>query len=362
MKKAQSIAVVAVFLFMIYGAATAFIVSPKEEASLAERRALADFPAPSAESVVGGAFFDELDAYLADNIFRREWFRSVKANFGYYALGLKENNSISYENGYLSKIETHINGASVKNVYEKASEIYEKYLLGAGTKNYFAIIPDKGYFFAEDFGYPSIDYEKILAAVPTDICEYIDIFPALSLEDYYKTDTHWSQERLFGVLGALGENMGFIPCFEYETTAFYPFYGVYVGQAALDVSPDTIYCLSNRIINACAAFDGVTGAPIPIYDAAAAGGRDGYDVFLGGARGIIKIESPLAESERELIVFRDSFGSSIAPLLSCSYRSVTLIDTRYVGADEIGKYVDFQGRDVLFLYGVQSIENSFSMR
>ena len=50
------------------------------------------------------------------------------------------------------------------------------------------------------------------------------------------------------------------------------------------------------------------------------------------------------------MLFRDSFGSSIAPLLIENYRKITLIDLRYINSELLSEYVEFNNQDVLFLY------------
>ena len=50
--------------------------------------------------------------------------------------------------------------------------------------------------------------------------------------------------------------------------------------------------------------------------------------------------------------FRDSFGSSIAPLLIENYRKITLIDFRYINEKLIEQYIKFENQDILFLYSV----------
>lgn len=53
---------------------------------------------------------------------------------------------------------------------------------------------------------------------------------------------------------------------------------------------------------------------------------------------------------KELLLFRDSFGSSIAPLLLENYSKITLIDLRYLSKDILENYIEFENQDVLFLY------------
>ena len=70
----------------------------------------------------------------------------------------------------------------------------------------------------------------------------------------------------------------------------------------------------------------------------------------------------MASSDDELIVFRDSYGSSLVPLLISSYKKIIVIDTRYISSNILDNYVEFKGQDVLFLYSVNTINNSFTVK
>lgn len=97
---------------------------------------------------------------------------------------------------------------------------------------------------------------------------------------------------------------------------------------------------------------------MPLYDLEKAVGRDGYEMYLSGSLALITIENPLAEGDRELVVFRDSFGSSLAPLLCGGYARVTLVDIRYISSAFLDRFIDFDGADVLFLYSGAVLNNS----
>ena len=88
---------------------------------------------------------------------------------------------------------------------------------------------------------------------------------------------------------------------------------------------------------------------------------DKYDIYLSGAAALIEIVNNSAP-KKELIVFRDSYGSSLIPLLIEGYSKITVIDTRYISPKLLADYVDFNNKDVLFLYSVISINNSYSFR
>ena len=57
-------------------------------------------------------------------------------------------------------------------------------------------------------------------------------------------------------------------------------------------------------------------------------------------------------------IFRDSFGSSIAPLLSEGYAKITLVDIRYLRADLLERFIEFKNQDVLFLYSTSVLNHS----
>ena len=90
---------------------------------------------------------------------------------------------------------------------------------------------------------------------------------------------------------------------------------------------------------------------------------DKYDLFLSGATPIIQIRNSNATTDKELLIFRDSFGSSIAPLFTQAYSKITLIDIRYISTDLISNYVKFNdNQDVLFLYSTLLINESGSLK
>ena len=51
-------------------------------------------------------------------------------------------------------------------------------------------------------------------------------------------------------------------------------------------------------------------------------------------------------------------GSSLAPLLASGYAKITLVDIRYISPNLLGRFVDFGGKDVLFLYSTSVLNSS----
>ena len=362
--RTQNKIVAAVFLAIIYGISLLCLFFPEGDISQSERRALAAAPSFSWRKCESGVLFDEFDEYVTDRFPSRDFWRGVKARFQTHILLSKENDSLAIKDGCIAKIEHKTNALSHKNAVDKIRKIYDAYL--SNSRVFLSVIPDKNFFFARDFGYPSADYKALVEVLTESLpeVEYIDIFDTLALDDYYKTDTHWAQDKLGATVDKLAAGMGFSDRLarEYEKRAVENFYGVYAGQSALSPEPDTIYYLTNETIGNCTSRDLQTGERFPVYDVSKAGGRDAYDVFLSGARGLIRIDNPAAQNDDELIIFRDSFGSSISPLFIEAFRSVTLVDVRYIEPSALSEYIDFDDKDVLFLFSALLLGNSFSLK
>ena len=202
--------------------------------------------------------------------------------------------------------------------------------------------------------------------------EFIDIRSFLSIEDYYKTDTHWRQEKILDVAREIAAKMGVTLTAEYEEKLLdNPFYGVYYGQSALPLPADEMRYLTNDILENCIVFDHTSGKEMSVYDMEKAFGKDPYEMFLGGSLSLITIDNPNATTDKELIIFRDSFGSSIAPLLAEGYAKVTIVDVRYILSNILGnltdirtgeKVLDFKNADVLFLYSTLVLNNSSTIK
>ena len=85
-------------------------------------------------------------------------------------------------------------------------------------------------------------------------------------------------------------------------------------------------------------------------------------MFLSGSRSLLTIENPNSRTDRELILFRDSFGSAMAPLLLADYAKITLVDLRYIPIDRLDRFLDFHGQDVLLLYSIPVLNNSQTIK
>lgn len=338
---------------------------PSDASSVSERRPLAQFPGISVESLTNGSFVEKFEDYTLDQFPLRDTFRRLKAGFHTGVLLQKDNNGIYITGDQAAKLEYPLSDTSLNHALAVMEKIREKYL--QDSRVFLSVIPDKGYYLAQENGYPAMDYEKMLEILAGSVEDgsYVNLTDLLDKDSYYATDTHWRQEKLLGVAQRLCEALGVSAPKEadfHPVPQSQPFYGVYYGQAALPMEPDRLVWMESQLLKDCKVYNYETGKYGSVYDSTKLEGGDLYETFLSGSVSLLTIENPHATTDRELIIFRDSFGSSIAPLLVQGYKTVTLVDVRYVSSAMLDRFIDFHGQDVLFLYSTLVLNNSTQMQ
>ncbi len=340
------------FSLLLAGGFLLCVFLPEKKYSDSERRFLATMPSFTADAVWSGRFMSDFESYAVDAFPARDAFRRGKALTAAHVFARQDNNGIYTADGFLCAVEYPLDEDSFMRAIERLRYVCDKYLTEE-NRIFMSLIPDKNCFLAKESGHLSLDYDEVEEQVAkmADFAEYIPISDLLGKEDYYKTDTHWRQENITDVADRLAQAMGTELLAEYEfSVAKEDFYGVYYGQAALPHEPDRLCYLTGDAIDQAIVYDWQNGRKIPVYDMEKADGRDPYEMFLSGSLSLITMENPHATGDKKLVLFRDSFGSSIAPLLISGYSQITLVDIRYIHPDSLGQFIDFTGCDVLFLY------------
>ena len=219
--------------------------------SVSERRRLAQLPALTKDSVGKGNFMSGFERYSQDQFPFREAFRKLKTKALFSLYQQKDVHGIYVADGYAASIESEINEASVSHAVNAFEHVYAQYLKNGSHEIYAAIVPDKGYYLAAKNGYPVMDYDKFFKYFENGMpyAKFIDLTQTLSLESFYFTDSHWRQEALIETANQIKRNMkNDTLSDDYDICqAADSFYGVYSGQAALQVTPDKIMYIYREI-------------------------------------------------------------------------------------------------------------------
>lgn len=337
---------------------------PDGAVSTSERRKLSQWPGLDWPAIRSGSFAGELDSYMLDQIPLRDAFLRLNAWLRLDVLGQRDIGGAYRLDGGAYQLDYPLDADSVRYAMSRFDAVRARYM--AGKPTYLAIVPDKNYFVAEGAGYPCLDYGALTELARGSLADsaYIELSGALDISDYYRTDPHWSQERLSGAVDALMAGMGRDWRFDsddYQVHELSPFYGAYYARVGMSVQPDVLRYLTNSSIEQLSVSllggDGSFGSG-SVYALDRFDGIDGYDVFLHGAQPVVVLENANAATDDALVVLRDSFGSSIAPLLCGEYARVTLVDIRYISPELLERYVDFEGADAMLVLVSTTLLNS----
>ena len=348
------------FTFFLFMVMLLSVVLKDEEFSILERRRLA--VVPKIATIFKGDYFNELDAYFSDHFPMRDNLRYLKGIVSSNLFQEKENDGAVIIDDAIYALDPALDEKSLKHF----TNILNKIAKSFKSKNlYYSVIPDKNYYLNADI--PKLNYDKLFNNLASNLnfeIKYIDITECLNLTSYYRTDIHFRQENLADVANKLALNLNIKLNLPEEEKVYESFYGALYGRVANNLKPDKITYLTNKIVKSARVFDFETNSYLGVYDENNLKHIDSYDIFLAGPKALLTIYNDEKE-DGELVIFRDSFASSLVPLLIGSYHKITLVDLRYFSSNMLELAdIDYNSKDldVLFLYSVPIINNSYTLK
>jgi len=345
-----------IFLLVIFGLTISGLLKKPEEISESERRKLAQSPAISTRAIFDGDFAEDYRDFLQDQAVLREDFRAIKSFVERGILFKKENNEVYVVND---------------NLYDKFYGINQRYIERAATliddiisvinseSTYLSIIPSKSQM---------LDRNKYLLSDQTTIADYLkqnvdakyvnlmDLATEGNENLFYVTDHHWTTEGAIRAYEILISAMGYEPITNYTLElATDSYVGSNYGKAAVkSIEKDSIYFAHNDYLDAMTVRRYETLEDYQDYNSIYFRDRieslDPYDAFIGGLGPITVIENNKLQTDKELIVFKDSYSHSLAPFLAQHFNKVILFDLRYVRKELIFENFDLSGKTMLFIY------------
>lgn len=348
MKNSKNIIITILFSAILIVIFIVNLVVEDKNISLSERRKLTQFPELKWETIADGSFSKKFEEYTSDQFAQRDFFRKIKSFWSINFYGRLDDNGYFEKDSAIYKMEYPLKESNVKRNTDIINNIYNKYLSELDV--YYSIIPEKNYYLKDD-DHLLMNYSKIEEIMNNNLKDmtYINIFDSLNIDDYYKTDIHWKQENLDQVVKKINRAMGIENVsHDYKKEHVGEFFGTYYGQIPGDIKPDEMYIMTSDTLKKCTTYNYETNKENKVYDMTNT--NDKYDIYLSGATPLIRIDNPVSKTNKELIMFRDSFGSSLAPLLVENYKTITLVDLRYINSSILDKYINFENQDVLFIY------------
>lgn len=336
------------------------IALPDKDVSAAERRRLDKLPKLTAEAVLRGDYFEDLEDYALDQFVLRDSLRTVKSAVRLNLFMQLESNDLFLNDGGIFKLPPEVNASAIQTNCTKlvntAASIWPE------AKLYYSIVPEKNTFL-DSTVYPAFDSDLYNSTVARHLAgaQNISIDDLMGIEDYYLTDPHWKQEQIIDaadrLLAGMGSPVNDRNVLKINTVT--EFYGTYQGQLPLSVEKDVLCSVTGPLVDNASVFNFENGKTGGVYNPDKLNAMDPYDYYLDGACALLRIDNPAGIEGKELVIFRDSFGSSIAPLMLSDYQTITLVDLRYVSSQILGQYVSpAENTDVLFLFSQTILNNN----
>lgn len=343
------------------------ILLPNREYSEMENRNLETKPIFSWDAVYSRRYEKQYESYIEDQFpFRTAWIRCKTT--ADRILGKRESNGIFLgEDGYLiqnfkepeqDNLDAML--SAMRWFFKKHPDL-QQYMLIAPTA--VSILSDKLPSHA-----PVGDEIAFLNRMKQECSsigiEFVDIYASLeeaaqSEQVYYRTDHHWTTFGAYTAYLTFAKEAGLHGAkTEYQRLQVSDsFSGTLTASSGLRMSEtDDLYVFlpKQSTCHYVVSYLKEQKKSASFYCSDNLKVRDQYTVFLNGNHPLVKIQTD-AQSNRTLLVLKDSYANCFVPFLAGDYTEIILVDPRYY-ADDLelllkSEYVT----DVLYLYNADTL-------
>jgi hypothetical protein len=352
------------FLLFIFSVMILNIIVPDKEFSEEENRKLKTKPKFSVDNLLYNRFTSKYEKYMADQFILRNFWINVKSSTEILT-GKKENNDVylaadKYLIAKFKKPDKENFDEKLKaiNTFSNETQKLSKYIMLVPNK--IKVLQDKLPEFApvED----QLEYiNKFYSGLDKDI-KTINVFDTLNKNKdkyiYYKTDHHWTSEGAYYAYLEFCKSAKIAP----KDSSSYDiekvnneFYGTLYSRAGVkDVDSDIINVYLPKshediLVNYLEEKKKSTS----LYNSSSLNTKDKYSTFLGGNHPIIKI-STMSDSDKKLLVIKDSYANCFIPFLTSHFNDIIVVDLRYYSDDVNTLIKDYNITDVLMLYNANT--------
>lgn len=360
-----------VFIGFVVFLSIAGIIKPDVKFSEQENRVLMEKPKLSKESLADKSYMTNLESYTSDQFLLRDFWITMKVQCDLMT-GKRELNGVYLgKEKYLMQIPSEPDMENVDANLKAMSEFAKKH---ESLQVNAMIVPNAAYVM-EDYlpkGAPVRDQGKDMAYIQKKLngsIECIDVTKTLKQHAsegmYYKTDHHWTSRAAAYSFKAAAAKLGIeTPVSDYTRYIVTDsFSGTLASRSGYHKAEDEIevYVPEGIEVQYLASDSDNEEKRPTVYDKEALKEKDKYQVFFGGNHAKVDIATT-NNTERKLLVFKDSYANCFVPFLLPYYNEIIMIDPRYYYDDVANLIKNRNITDVLFLYNMDTFltDNSIS--
>lgn len=343
-----------------------FLVTPHQETSELEKKALQDPPELEQEAVLSGQYGKEAEDYIAEQLPGRSFFVGVNAYYDLWSGRQGTKDILLAEGGRL---------VEKPNTFDKSAIAQKMGIINAFSQTVsqpvdLMIVPSSGYMVRREICgvHDAFTDDAILAHAYSQAGENVrpvDLLTAFAAEEpgklYYRTDHHWTSLGAYKAYAAYMEGLGkaYPAQNVFAVEGHSGFYGTTYSRSGLWLTePDMVEL-----------WDGGKALTVTIQKNRQDPGTthdglfyrehleamDMYPVYLDGIHPIVRVQNP--QGQGKILVIRDSYASCLGTFLANSYAEVVLVDLRYLHDRDypISKMVAEEGFDqILVCYSLNN--------
>ncbi|MBQ1518906.1 MAG: hypothetical protein IIZ53_03530 [Ruminococcus sp.] len=189
----------------------------------------------------------------------------------------------------------------------------------------------------------------------TAVDAYTPLLAHKNEDIYSRTDHHWQPLGAYYAAEAFAEaaEVDFDPIEKYQKVTLYDFVGTlygYTQSAALLNNPEKFIYYKPKNTLKVTQYDQYFQNPseVELFIRSSTLDTSSYYMVFGSDERIVHVNNPSCRNGRNLVIFKDSYGNALLPVLANSFENIYMCDIRYfkVNAAEFAK--DVKCTDMLF--------------
>ena len=334
-----------------------------------ENRSLAQKPAFSWQALGEGSYFADLSSYIADQFPGRDLWLSVNLGFN-KLLGSREAGGVYLcADDYLMQAPGEPNEKQLTRNLQAMNAFARKY---PEVNMVAAIIPNAVTVLDEKLpaNAPVRDQKADLRDIKSRLSgvSFVDVTDTLKKHRdeslFYRTDHHWTSlaaayafQKIAPELEVTAPTLGSYTRYTVSDT----FAGTLSSKSGSHTALDTVEIfVPDSPIEYFVEYPDGGGEICSMYKREALDAKDHYTVFFGGNYSRVDITTS-ADTERSLLVFKDSYANCFIQFLYPYFDHITMVDPRYY-YDNVDQIISSESvTDVLYLYNLDPFLSDASL-
>lgn len=358
------------FAILLLGLAVLTALLPDRDYSATEKRSLAQFPTLNLSSLADGSFMSGLEDWSADQFPLRSELMQAKSEISILLGAIRSQDVYRCSDGSLMEAFTMPTDETISLQTDAIIDFAGRY---PDTDIYVCLAPTA----------ISVLTDKLPAATLTDdqnlyldhmanalagVSTFVDLRETFAANKeqtqlYYRTDHHWTTDAAYLAWQELYQAMGLTGSVNYTSgVVSNSFAGSLISASGFPVTQyDSIkiYIPDEHPIYTVT-YDSEQRMTASVYAPEYLDSDDPYQIFFGGNYPQITIRTG-ANSDRKLMIFKDSYANCLIPFLLTDFSEITVIDPRYYYDDLDMEMLSSGYTDVLFLYNLNTLSEDNSL-